>query len=116
MKALLFTVLFSVLVSFSFAAQKETKEESKTEIAALSLSGQVVDKVSHEALVGVKLCLEGTDKVAYTDFDGNYQFKGVEAGQYNLTASYISYEESKIENIQLSLKKSELNISLEVVD
>ncbi|WP_321288206.1 carboxypeptidase-like regulatory domain-containing protein [uncultured Sunxiuqinia sp.] len=116
MKALLFTVLFTVLISFSFAAEKQTKEESKTEVTTLSLSGQVMDKVSHEALVGVKVCLEGTDKVAYTDFDGNYQFNGVAAGQYNLTASYISYEESKMENIQLSLKKSELNISLEVVD
>lgn len=116
MKALLFTVLFTVFVSFSFAAEKESKVESKTEATTVSLSGQVVDQESQEALVGVKVSLEGTDKVAYTDFDGNYQLNGIEAGQYSLTASYISYRESKIENVQVSLKKSKVNISLEVVD
>lgn len=116
MKALLSAILVIGILSFSFAAEKENKEEVNAEVSQLSLTGKVVDKETQEALVGVKITLDGIDQVAYTDFDGHYQFTNIEKGNYNLTASYISYEKSTVKNIELSLKESQVNISLEIID
>lgn len=113
MKALLVTVLFAGILSFSFASEKENKQADKAETKLFTtLSGQVVDKQTNEALVGVKIVLQGTDQVAYTDFDGKYQFENIQTGAYNLTASYISYEQTSVENVGVSLKKSQVDFSL----
>ncbi|MEN6452986.1 MAG: carboxypeptidase-like regulatory domain-containing protein, partial [Prolixibacteraceae bacterium] len=55
---------------------------------------------------------KGTGKVAYTDFDGKYSFENVKPGTYALTASYISYEESTVENLKLSKNTNQVNIRL----
>ncbi len=113
MKALIFTVLFAGILSFSFASEKEKQQADKAETKMFTtLRGQVVDKQTNEALVGVKIVLEGTDQVAYTNFDGKYQFENIETGAYNLTASYISYEQTSVENVGVSLKKSQVDFSL----
>lgn len=115
MKTLVVTVLFAGILSFSFASEKESQQadKDKTETKLFTtLRGEVVDQKTNEALVGVKIVLEGTDQVAYTDFDGKYQFENIETGDYNLTASYISYEQTSVENVGVSLKKSQVDFSL----
>ena len=112
MKAFLFTVLFVVSFAVSFAGNKESKSEVKSDANMITLTGTVVDKTTHEALVGVKVVLEGTDQVAYTDFDGNYNFKDIKTGKYNLTASYISYQNNSVENVQVSPKNNQVDFSL----
>jgi len=119
MKALFVTFLFAALISFSFASEKESQQADKDKAATktfTTLRGQVVDKQTNEALVGVKIVLEETDQVAYTDFDGKYQFENIETGDYNLTASYISYEQTSVENVGVSLKKSQIDFSLRTAD
>lgn len=115
MKALL-TVFFVAIFAFSFAAEKESTEKSQAEATQFDLCGQVMDQKTNELLVGVKVVLEGTDQVAYTDFDGNYKFKNIQTGEYNVTASYISYEKATVKNVELSLEKSQVNISLKLTD
>jgi hypothetical protein len=115
MKALIVTVLFAGILSFSFASEKESQKANKDKVETklfTTLRGEVVDQKTNEALVGVKIVLEGTDQVAYTDFDGKYQFENIETGAYNLTASYISYEQTSVENVGVSLKKSQVDFSL----
>ena len=117
MKSFVLTIVLAVAVVFSFAAEKENKAETKVEkVNTLIVSGKIVDKATDEALTGVKVVLEGTEQVAYTDFDGKYAFKNVEAGKYNITASYISYENASVEDVSLSLNKSQVDFSLRTAD
>lgn len=112
MKASLLIVLMVFGLSYSFAAERENNEKKQAESQVLSLKGQVIDQQTKEALVGVKVVLEGTKKVAYTDFDGNYQFDNMKAGEYQLTASYISYEKATVEHVKPSLNNGPVNFSL----
>ena len=116
MKSLLLTCLLVVSFVLSFAAEKESKSEAKVEASQITLKGSVVDQTTHEALVGVKVVLDGTDEVAYTDFDGNYTLKNVAPGKHNLTASYISYQNSSAKNVQVSLKNNQVDFSLKTAD
>lgn len=116
MKALIVSFLFAGILSFSFAAEKESKENKAADVLEIRLSGQVVDQKTQEALVGVKVVVEGTDLVSYTDFDGNYEFEHLKPGAYKLTATYISYEKATIEDAQISPKKNQVNFSLRTAD
>lgn len=116
MKSLLFTVLLIVSFVVSFAAEKENKSDVKVEANQVVLTGSVVDQSTQEALVGVKVVLEGTDQVAYTDFDGNYSFKNLAPGKYNLSASYISYQKSSVENVKISLNSNQVDFSLKTTN
>lgn len=113
MKNLFLSILFIGLVAVATAGNKEGKNETTADNAVLTvLSGEVVDQLTHEALVGVKVTLEETDQVVYTDFDGKYTFENLNPGTYNLTASYISYENNSLEDLELRLNKNQVNISL----
>ncbi len=112
MKHLFLILVFVGAVATSFAGSKDSKTETTAEKAVLSISGEITDQATQEALVGVKVTLEGTDKVAYTDFDGKYSFESLAPGTYNLTASYISYQKSSVKNVELSLNTNQVDISL----
>jgi len=113
MKQLLLSILFVGCMVFTYAENKENKKESTVSDSELTtISGQVLDQRNNETLVGVKVMLEGTDKVAYTDFDGKYSFENVKPGTYQLTASYISYKESTVEDLRLNKTANQVNILL----
>lgn len=92
-------VIFALLIAFSttsaFAEKAETKTDSKAEAAVLSVSGNVIDEVSGEALVGVEVKVEGSDVKTYTDFDGHFVIENLKAGQCKLVASYTSYNKNE---------------------
>jgi outer membrane receptor protein involved in Fe transport len=79
-RALLLTV--SVLLSLStvFAAENG------------SIRGRITDKTTGEALIGVNVLVTGTYYGAATDMDGFYNISQIEAGEYMLEISYISYK------------------------
>lgn len=111
MKKLLMSVLLFGCVVFSFAAKKESKKENAADATEVTtINGQVLDQRTNETLVGVKVELKGTGQVAYTDFDGKYNFENVKPGTYVLTASYISYEESTVEDLKLNKNMNQVNI------
>jgi len=56
----------------------------------VSIYGNVTDNVG-EPIGGASVFLEGTVLGAQTDFDGNYEIRGVAPGSYNLIASYLGY-------------------------
>lgn len=62
------------------------------------LFGNVTDKVG-EPIIGASVYLEGTEKGAQTDFDGNYRIENVTPGSYNLVVSYIGYKTQTEYNI-----------------
>ncbi|MFD2563349.1 TonB-dependent receptor [Aquimarina rubra] len=55
------------------------------------LSGNVTDQTGQPVL-GASIFLEGTEKGAQTDFDGNYRIENITPGSYNLVVSYVGFE------------------------
>lgn len=113
----LFVIIFVVGLMFtSFADGKEDKGPvAEPKPVAVIFSGNVLDEVTGEALVGVEIKLEGTNKKAYTDFDGNFTFEDVVPGEYNIVTNYVSYEKSKIEKQTIDVLESEVSLKLQPV-
>jgi hypothetical protein len=57
------------------------------------ISGKVVDQDTGEPLVGANIILIGTSLGAATDINGEYLINNVSAGEYNVRASYIGYQD-----------------------
>ena len=55
------------------------------------ITGQVIDKDSREALVGVNITVEGTVLGGATDVNGSYTILNVPPGTYNLKVSLVGY-------------------------
>lgn len=97
-------VVLGLLMSVSSFAVNEKEGENNSEtnesVAAVTMiQGQIIDKVTGDALTGVTVRLsDGTE--AYTDFNGNFTFQNVKPGKYQIQASYISYENAVFENIK----------------
>ncbi|MFO7922077.1 MAG: carboxypeptidase-like regulatory domain-containing protein [Bacteroidales bacterium] len=66
-------------------------------LAIYSLSGQVVDQNTGEALAGVLVSIEEAGDKLYTDFEGKFEVSGLLPGNYIVNTSMISYESSKVE-------------------
>lgn len=119
MKKALLTLSFLAAVVFAFAdnngnsANKNKSNETASANAAVSISGKVIDFTSGEALAGVEVAIEGSTKKVHTDFDGNFKIDNVKPGSYNLIASYISYNKSFIEKLNVEKPNQELNIKLQ---
>ncbi|MFP4023812.1 MAG: carboxypeptidase-like regulatory domain-containing protein [Thiohalospira sp.] len=93
--------------------EKENTKNSESAVMTTSVSGKVLDKITGEALVGVKVMVDGTGKATYTDFDGNFEIANIKPGNHELKASYISYKETK-ENIEVRLEKlNEVKLAIE---
>ena len=66
-------------------------------IKAEDIKGIIIDKGSQEPLIGATVQVEGTTIGAITDIDGNFTISGLEDGTYTLVASYVSYQEERVE-------------------
>jgi hypothetical protein len=95
----------SMILATNSNEEKESTKNSTNAVMTTSVSGKVFDKITGEALVGVKVMVDGTEKAAYTDFDGNFEINHIRPGNHKITASYISYKEMK-ENIDVNIEKS----------
>ena len=62
---------------------------STTTALAQQLKGNVVDKNSHETLIGAVVTIEGSKLKAITDIDGNFELKGLKKGTYTLYINYV---------------------------
>lgn len=104
-------------VGIGFADNDNTKETSAVPSAeqTIVLTGKVIDLLTNEALTGVEIKLEGTDIKVYSDFDGNFEIKEVKPGEYNIIASYISYQNSLLEKFTVD-GNSSANIKLVTKD
>jgi len=73
-----------------------------------SLQGKVIDVSNDEGLpfANVVLEKEGTQVAGtQTDFDGNYNFSNIEAGEYDLLVSYVGFPTIKTEGVVVSVGK-----------
>ncbi len=121
MKKSFLTLLFVSLFAVSFAISNENatgkskSPETTTSVApaAVSISGKVIDLNSGEALAGVEVTIEGSTKKVRTDLDGNFTIEGLRPGAYNVIASYISYNKSFIEKLEVGKPNQSLDIKLQ---
>ncbi len=60
--------------------------------AQFTLSGNVIDKENHEALIGAHISLKELNLMTVSDESGNFNFKSIEKGTYTLEASYIGFK------------------------
>lgn len=120
MKNICKVFFLSLLLAVSVSASAENTDKrvniDATSAATCSISGQVVDQITGEALAGVAVKVSGTKKVTYTDFDGRFAFVGLGQGEYSLESSLISYEKGfancfeinagEVKSVEISLNKS----------
>lgn len=57
-----------------------------------TIKGSIIDAKTKEPLIGAAVMIEGTNKGASADLDGNYVIHNLAEGTYTLIASYVSYE------------------------
>jgi len=116
MKKLIFAIMVAFVSTTAFAEKTEvkvdSKAESKTEAVVLSLSGNVIDEISGESLVGVEVKVEGSDIKTYTDFDGHFVINNLKPGQCKLVASYTSYNKNE-KTFQVNSKANQVKIELQ---
>lgn len=113
-------LIFALLVAFaatSASAEKtdskaDAKSEANNEAAIVSLSGNVIDQISGEALVGVEVKIEGSDVKTYTDFDGHFVINNVKSGDCKLVTSYTSYNKNE-KTFSVNSKNNKVKIELQ---
>jgi len=121
MKKSLLTLLFASIVAVSFAINngnsagksKASETSASAPAANVSISGKVIDLNSGEALAGVEIAIEGSTKKVHTDLDGNFTVENLKPGAYNVIASYISYNKSFIEKLEVGKPNQSLDIKLQ---
>ena len=95
------------LISVGVSELKEPEIEEETEQQA-TVTGQVVDAQTGEALPGVNILIQGTSTGTSTDVDGNFQLNLSDLDQV-LIITYIGYD-----RLEISIDgRSELNIELQ---
>ncbi|MBN2710339.1 MAG: TonB-dependent receptor [Calditrichaceae bacterium] len=70
------------------------------------LAGRVIDAASGEGLAGVNVIIEGTSMGAATDLEGNFIIIGMPPGKYTILASYISYRDMRITDLEINIDKT----------
>ncbi len=79
-----------------------------------TVRGTVTDATAGDPLPGANIVLVGTQKGAATDSDGSYAIKGVEPGTYSVRASFLGYQETVRENVQVNAgETTTVNFSLQ---
>lgn len=109
------SLIIAFLLAFTIAfagGENEIKKLPAAPNNMVIIEGQVTDFASGEVLPGVEVTLKNTDKKVYTDFDGNFSFESVTPGKYNVVVSYISYNKSLVEEIEVKNQKEHLTIKL----
>ncbi len=112
MKRNLFIIVLSVLFA-TFATASGVEKPVVPPAATSSISGVIADMETNETLAGVLVSIEGTNFETLTDLDGNFSFEGLQAGDYSLKLSYISYTETMVDaKIAASGEKQSLKLTL----
>lgn len=83
-----------LILGFIFSLSTFANNDKTTKAKTFSITGKVIDK--QDALMGVKVILDGKEVVVYTDMDGNFKINNVKEGNHTLSFDMLSYEEKTI--------------------
>ncbi|NBC84470.1 MAG: hypothetical protein GVY19_13975 [Bacteroidetes bacterium] len=87
----MFRLFVALLIASSlslYAGEDEKADKSNT----IDIKGNIVDVHNGQALTGVCVKIAGTGRETYTDFEGNFEFDNMSAGDYKIISEYISYK------------------------
>ena len=102
-KYILILVFFLLTTTGAFcrSGNKENKGSNTTATIESKVVGFVVDRNTGEAIAGAKVKIEGVDKEAYTDFDGQFEFVNLRPGTYTITCNMVTYEDFIISKVEI---------------
>ncbi len=81
-----------------------------------TIRGKIIDKDSHQPLIGVNVVIQDPKLVtgAMTDINGEFRIDNVKVGRYTIVISYLGYKTITLNNMSVvSGKQTVLNIELE---
>ena len=61
-------------------------------VAQFSLTGNVIDKENHEALIGAHISVKELELVTVSDEFGNFKFENIQKGGYTIEATYVGFK------------------------
>ncbi len=70
------------------------------------IAGQVTDKTTGEALIGVNIILLGTNLGSATDVDGSFFILNIPPGTYQIKATLVGYSAVNFENVKVSVDQT----------
>ena len=79
---------------------------------ATDIKGKIVDN-NGQPIIGATVKVEGSDKGAVTDIDGNYTILNVAPGKCNLLMSYVGYKTVKQADVNVKGEVTEVNATME---
>ena len=88
--------IISLLIGSAYADNNIADKGKGNPPTIISIKGIVLDKISGEALAGVKVVVTELDKEVYTDLDGNFEFENLLKDIYNIETEMISYEKQSL--------------------
>jgi len=65
------------------------------------LTGKITDQKTGEALIGASILVEGTQKGAATNVNGEYIISDVPAGAHSVLVRYVGYQNKQISDIEI---------------
>jgi len=111
-KAILFLVIVAVSLGAMAIENPKVKEKGAAKVTQ-ALTGMVVDQQTGEALAGVSVKIEGTDKCVFTDLDGQFEISDLNPGTYSFSVSLISYKTNSLKDVELDNgEKTALKVEL----
>ncbi|MDP2366079.1 MAG: TonB-dependent receptor, partial [Ignavibacteria bacterium] len=66
------------------------------------ISGKVIDQQTGEILIGANILIVGSSLGAASDVNGDYLITSISAGEYNVRASYIGYQDVTVSNLKVT--------------
>ena len=87
----IYKIILLTLFAFSFTFSQTGR-----------ISGKVIDMQTGEPLIGANILIVGTSLGAASDVDGEYLITSITAGEYNVRASYIGYQDVTVNNLKVT--------------
>jgi hypothetical protein len=110
-KVIILFVAILLVSGFELAAKLGNDSEANAP-AAVAISGTVVDQLTGEGLAGATVSVDNTNIKTFTDFEGNFYFNSLAVGTYDLKVTYISYQETNLENLQVAENSKGIEVKM----
>jgi hypothetical protein len=94
-----------------------TGASMQAQLLTQTIRGRILDIDSKTPLIGVTLYIDGSQPIigTITDNNGNFEFRELPIGRYNIGISYIGYETKLVPNILVGAGK-EVILNLEIAE
>ena len=104
---------FTSAVFLGFCFSLFSQEVVTTSSQEVVITGVVVDRETGEPLTGAAVKHPSSGEEVITDFDGCFKISSAETGVNELTVSYVSYDEAKLNRVIVKKgKPTKLNIKM----